>query len=153
MSRKVTTNKRASWRYSDELMPYVPRRHLLTPGERRFFRCGLQPAVGDRWLIVMKPRLADLITTENFESRHGRRIAQKHVDWALVTPRTTRIVAAIELNDATHTEDGRRERDAFVGEALRVAGIPLIAFPVFQKYDSAKIRRHIFRTVKRFQTR
>ncbi|MEM7316233.1 MAG: DUF2726 domain-containing protein, partial [Planctomycetota bacterium] len=107
MPRKVTTNKRVRQESCKTKLPYEPRNHLLTPGERRFYRFGLEPAAKGRWLIAFKPRLADLITTENFNSNHGRRIAGKHCDFALLTSKTTRILAAIELNDKTHQQDDR----------------------------------------------
>ena len=68
MPRKVTTNRHPSKRPTGPL-PYVPCRHLLTPGERRFYHSGLLPAVGARWIIAFKVRLADVITAENFHSR------------------------------------------------------------------------------------
>ncbi|MEK6238193.1 MAG: DUF2726 domain-containing protein, partial [Planctomycetales bacterium] len=108
--------------------PYRSRGALLTPGERRFYQQGLKPAVGDRYLISFKVRLADVITVDDWESKHGRRIAQKHLDFVLTTPKTTRIVAAVELNDASHEASDRIRRDEFLRQALRSAGIPLVAF-------------------------
>lgn len=122
---------------------YRPRTTLLTPGERRFYCEGLKPAIGDRYLISFKVRLADVITVEKWESSHGRRIAQKHLDFVLVTPKLTRIVAAIELNDATHDSPERQRRDDFLSQALQSAGIPLITFPIYSRYDRGKIRRRI----------
>ncbi len=124
-------------------LPYRSRKTLLTPGERRFYDQGLKPAIADRYLISFKVRLADVITVENWECRYGRKIAQKHIDFVLVTPRLTRIVAVIELNDATHDAPDRQRRDAFLSEALHSAGIPLVTFPIYYKYESEKIRRRI----------
>lgn len=151
MSKKVTTNKQSKQESCKTKLPYEPRNHLLTPGERRFYRYGLEPAARGRWLIAFKPRLADLITTENTSSNHFRKIGLKHVDFALLTPRTTRIVAAIELNDKTHQQDVRQARDDFVGDALRIAGVPLIGFPIYREYDSERIRWHIKKTIDRFK--
>ena len=124
-------------------LPYRRRIGLLTPGERRFYHTGLQPAVGNRYLISFKVRLADVITLDDWESPFGRKIAQKHIDFVLVTPKQTRIVAAIELNDATHAATHRRDRDEFLRAALDSAGVPLITFPVYRRYDSVKIRQRI----------
>ena len=130
-----------------EALPYVSRTHLLTPGERRFYHQGLVEAIGDRYLISFKVRLADVISTKHWESRHGRRIAQKHLDFVLTTPTTVRIVAAIELNDASHDVAERQSRDDFLFEALQSAGIPLIAFPVYRTYDGRKIKRRILAAI------
>lgn len=146
----MTTNRN---QVGDRALPYVSRKTLLTPGERRFLLNGLQPAVGDRYLISMKVRLADLLAVQRWESRHGRRIAQKHIDFVLATPKATRIVAAIELNDASHLEEDRHYRDQFVADALHAAGIPLIAFPIYRRYEPQKIAHHIYATVRHHRGR
>ena len=130
-------------------LPYVARRHLLTPGERRFYHNGLRPAVATRYEVSFKVRLADVITVDDWLSAHGRRISQKHLDFVLTTPKTTRIVAAIELNDASHETIERKQRDEFLSEALRSAEVPLISFPVYRFYDPRKIRRRILDMVSR----
>jgi len=133
-------------------LPYVKRAALLTAGERRFFHDGLKPAIGERYLVSFKVRLADVITVEDWQSRHGRKIAQKHLDFVLITYKATRIVAAIELNDATHDSTSRQQRDEFIEDALASARIPLVTFPIYQEYDPAKIRRQIFIAVAKIRT-
>ena len=133
-------------------MPYTRRAVLLSAGERRFFHEGLKPAISERYLVSFKVRLADVITVKDWQSAHGRKIAQKHLDFVLVTPKTTRIVAAIELNDSTHKSDDRKHRDAFVDNAMASAHVPLITFPIYRKYDSAKIRRQILVAISQNRT-
>lgn len=149
MSKRPSKEKRKKRRAapSSASLPYVSQRHLLTPGERRFYHQGLTPAIGNRYLISFKVRLADVIAVENWESKYGRMIAQKHLDFVLVTPRTTRIVAAVELNDASHDASDRQQRDDFLSQALHSAGIPLITFPIYHKYDGEKIRRRILTAI------
>ena len=136
-----------------QLLPYRRRIGLLTPGERRFFHDGLKPAVGEQFLISFKVRLADVITVDDWGSSFGRKIAQKHVDFVLVTPKQTRITAVIELNDATHLDDQRKNRDEFLSDALQAAGIPFIVFPVYRQYNSSKIRQRILDTIARNRRR
>lgn len=124
-------------------LPYRSHSTLLTAGERRFYHDGLKPAVADRYLISFKVRLADVIAAQDWESIHGRKIAQKHLDFVLVTPKLMRIVAAIELNDATHDCPDRQRRDDFLAQALQSAGIPLVTFPIYHRYDIEKIRWRI----------
>ena len=139
-------------RHLDSSLPYVPRKNLLSAGERRFYQQGLRPAMGDRYLISFKVRLADVITVKQWEGTYGRKIAQKHLDFVLTTPRTTRIVAAVELNDITHAAIHRQRRDLFVSDALRAAGIPLVTFPIYQRYDRQRIKRHIMAAIHRFRS-
>ncbi len=128
-------------------LPYFSQDHLLTPGERRFYHHGLKLAIGDRYLISFKVRLADVITAKDWESSYGRKIAQKHLDFVLTTPKTTRIVAAVELNDASHNASDRQHRDDFLLQALHSAGIPLITFPIYHKYDAEQIRSRILAAI------
>ena len=124
-------------------LPYQSRTTLLTEGERRFYYCGLKPAIGQRYLVSFKVRLADVITVERWRSSYGRKIAQKHLDFVLLDPTGTRIVGAIELNDASHETADRQLRDEFVRSALRSARIPLVTFPIYRTYDPKKIDRRI----------
>lgn len=130
-------------------LPYRRRGPLLSAGERRFFHDGLAPAVAGRYLISCKVRLADVIAATAWDSPMGRKIAQKHCDFVLVTPRTTRVVAVIELNDQSHCKLNRKRRDRFFAAALRSAGIPLVMFPIYRQYDATKIRHRIAMVTKR----
>lgn len=147
MGRRVEKSQRQRQRKPSSSLPYVSRRHLLTPGERRFHHQGLYPAVSQRYVISLKVRLADVITVDDWESPAGRKISQKHIDFVLVTPRTTRIVAVVELNDASHEEADRTQRDEFLTQALQAAGIPLITFPIYRTYDPRRIRQRIFAAI------
>ena len=122
----------------------------MTAGESRFYSEGLVPAVGKRFHIAPKVRLADVIECPGpATSTAFRKIQSKHLDFVLIYPKSSRIVAAIELNDATHEKDDRKHRDVFVADALRAAGIPLIMVPIFRKYSPVRIRAHIERAIKR----
>jgi len=149
MDRTHKANRSTS-RQQTSRLPYR-RRRLLTPGERRFYNHGLKPAIEDRYLISFKVRLADLITAPDWESPAARRIAQKHVDFVLTTPRTVRVVAVVELNDASHNSGETQQRDAFVAAALQSAGIPLITFPIYPRYDPAKIRHQLLAAIRSFR--
>ncbi len=61
----------------------------------------------------------------------ANRINQLSVDFLIVRPDTS-IVAAIELDDATHLADHRRSADARKAHALGSAGIPLLRWHVRQ---------------------
>jgi hypothetical protein len=130
-----------------ETHPYTSRITLLTDGERRFFCDGLRPAVGQRFLVSFKVRLADVITVNCWRSSFGRKIAQKHLDFVLLSPTATRIIAAIELNDATHRLASRQRRDDFVRSALGSAKVPFVSFSVYRTYRPALIRRRILQAI------
>lgn len=115
---------------------YRPRPFLLTRNEVAFFRV-LTAVVGDRFLISCKVRVADIVTCadRDWQRGHANRIAQKHVDFVICWADSSRIVAAIELDDLSHSRPERRRRDAFINELFLQLGICLIRIPASWKYE------------------
>src|SRR5262249_51473791 len=116
-------------------IPYRARPALPRPAELPFYHA-LERNVGRRYTVCMKVRLADVIDCPGAAWRmgYGRLIAQKHLDFVLIDRTTTRIRAAIELDDRTHRLRVRRARDRFVEAAMRAAGVPLLRVPVARAY-------------------
>ena len=129
--------------------PYHARTHLLTRSERLFFR-SLHDAVSDRFTVAMSVRLADVIncSRDAWSAGHGALISSKQLDFVLCEPETTRIVLGIELDDPTHGLADRRERDAFLDNAMRAAGVPLLRVPTASSYDVAALRHAIEEAIR-----
>ncbi len=107
-----------------------------------FYRV-LRLAVGRRYHVAFKARLADLVTCsdEAWADGFGHMIARHHVDFVLCDYRTTEIVAAIELDDRSHDRPARRRRDTFLDAALNAARIPLIRIRAAARYDLATLEQ------------
>jgi hypothetical protein len=115
---------------------YRQRDGLLTPAEGTFFQA-LRTGVGERWHIVTKVRLADLVAPlpgREWQAAWNR-IAAKHVDFALCEPDTLRPRLVIELDDRSHRRPDRVERDAFVDRVFAEAMLPILHIPVRRSYD------------------
>lgn len=63
-----------------------------------------------------------------------RMVSQWHVDVVIVERRSFSIVAAVELDDASHLRPERRRRDILLEEVMRQAGIPLL-----RSHDARKL--------------
>ncbi|EMY3517279.1 DUF2726 domain-containing protein, partial [Escherichia coli] len=63
-----------------------------------------------------------------------RMVSQWHVDVVIVERCSFSIVAAVELDDASHLRPERRRRDILLEEVLRQAGIPLL-----RSHDARKL--------------
>lgn len=127
-----------------EQAPYQAR-PLVSPAERSFFRV-LDRAVGDRVLILVKVRLGDVLAARPGLSRGARagawnRIRRKHVDFVLCSRTNLAVLAAVELDDASHEAPARRDRDAVVDRALGAAGIPVHRFAARGAYSVHEVRR------------
>lgn len=68
----------------------------------------------------------------------ANRIRQLSVDFLIIRPDTS-IVAAIELDDASHARERRQAADARKAHALESAGIPLLRWTVREMPDVAAI--------------
>lgn len=134
---------RASGRF-----PYTKRETLLSRGERAF-QTSLSEAVGDRYLIMYKVRVADIMTCSeaDWQRGYGGAISQKHLDFVLCERRSTRVVLAVELDDRSHEAEHRKRRDWFLNNALRAAGVPLLRIRARSQYSSVIIRRLVFAAI------
>lgn len=131
-------------------LPYFSRQTLLSRGEAAFYRV-LRTAVPQGAMLCFKVRLCDLIDCDREARRDGfwGKIAQKHIDFVLADADSTAILLAVELDDRTHARKDRRDRDAFVDEALAVAGVPILRVTAAKDYDPARLRADVAAAVRR----
>jgi hypothetical protein len=122
---------------------FRPRRFLLTRNEAAFFRV-LTAIVGSRYQLSCKVRLADIVTCSDrdWNRGHGNRIAQKHLDFVLTCPTSSRIVAAIELDDRSHRNRLRQESDLFLSRLCSRMAVPLLRVPACWEYDRDRVATH-----------
>jgi very-short-patch-repair endonuclease len=126
-------------------LPYRRKDFLLSKAERSFFGV-LEQAVGTDYWLFPKIRVADLLWLPKIaQSRqsHFNRIAAKHIDFVLCDCDTVRPMLAIELDDGSHQREKRIRRDAFVDEALKAAGLPLLRVPAQHAYNVAELKAKI----------
>jgi hypothetical protein len=132
---------------SSESLPYTRHEKLFTAAERNFY-FALKAAVGTRYTIFGKVRVADLVkVTRKTDNKRGYRalakIAQKHVDYVLCDPATLEIVCAVELNDSTHDRKERIDRDMFVTKVFSHIGLPIAWIKARQSYDIKVVLQEI----------
>jgi len=135
--------------------PRYEKRILFTNAERNFLKV-LDHAVGDRYRVFGKVRIADVLEPSRKLSRKSRnsqfwKVSSKHFDYVLCDPATLEVVCVIELNDKSHEAANRRERDIFVNEACKSAQLPIVWIPAKMKYDRKKIRSVVFDHIAEYQ--
>jgi len=125
--------------------PYRKQEYLLTTGERSFFDVLCQ-AISDDTYIFAKVRLSDLLRVSQ-GSKEWRtlqnKIQSKHIDFVLCDKATTETRLLIELDDSSHQRANRQSRDAFLDDALRGAGIPILHVTARHAYPVAELRQQI----------
>lgn len=122
---------------------YVLNESVLTPAERSFHGA-LCLCVGEELVVLAKVRLADVFTPDKrLEKGRWRaaqnRIDQKHVDFLLCHQDTLAPVAAIELDDSSHTRERQRKGDQFKDNLFAQSTIPLIRFTAKRAYEPVEV--------------
>lgn len=120
----------------------------MSPGELAFYGV-LRRAVSGQLAISIKTRLADIVhcPEEHWESVHGRRLSQKHLDFVLYDRYTSQIVAAVELDDRSHDRPERRRRDEFVDATLADVGVILIRIRAARRYDLSELAAQLTQAI------
>lgn len=106
---------------------------LMTAREQHFLRRLSQQVDERRWRLCPQVRVADIARISPVVRERSatwwklfRMASQWHCDVVIVDRESFRIVAAVELDDASHLQQRRIRRDILLEEVLRQAGIPLI---------------------------
>jgi len=122
-------------------LPYKKRAPFLSAAERSFFGV-LKGVAAGRYEVFAKVRIGDLLYVPGREEErqsYQNKIQAKHVDFLLCDQQALSPVVAIELDDASHRSARRRERDAFVNQAMNGAGLPLVRVPAQASYSPAEL--------------
>jgi hypothetical protein len=118
---------------------------LLSPAERSFYGVLMQVIKG-RYIVFAKVRMCDVL--KHRDQRSLNKISQKHVDFVLCTPDHISPILAIELDDKSHDQPKRRERDSFVDAAFASAGLPLIHLPCKRAYSTDEVAAAVERAIR-----
>ena len=129
------------------LLPYSKAPALFTPAERSFFGV-LAQAAGKDFQVFGKVRVADVLNVNGGlkpSIRNGafNRISAKHFDFVLCSPTDLSVLCVIELNDASHFQKKRQDRDDFLEAACKAARLPLVVFPVQAAYSPTELTKQI----------
>ena|SRR5260370_41621474 len=89
--------------------------------------------------------IADFVmcSDRDWQRGAGNRIAQKHIDFVVTRIASSRIVAAIELDDCTHRRPTRHSRDDFLNSLFRQLRIQLVRVPASWNYDIGAVADHL----------
>ncbi len=122
--------------------PYKLRDDFLSPAEHSFYMV-LQQAVSDWALICPKVNLRDLVYAKISDARERRiftnKIDRKHVDFVLCDPQTVKPLLGVELDDKSHRQKKRLERDKFVDGVFQAAEIPIARIVARHTYNANEL--------------
>lgn len=126
---------------------FAARSHLMSRAELRLYHRLVEALPRHR--IFANVRLSDLLDIREqhagFERRRRfHKIAAYHVDFVVTTPDSA-IVAAIELDDASHLRPERHYADQLKDDVFAAIGTPLLRYTVRDMPDSAQLRADVLR--------
>lgn len=123
-------------------LPYKLRDDFLSPAELNFYLV-LKGCVSEWADVCPKVNLGDLFfaSCKNFGQRQSytNKINRKHVDFLLCDPKTAKPMVGIELDDKSHNQQKRQERDLFVEQVFGKANLPLERFSVQHSYNTSEL--------------
>ena len=124
------TDTEAGKAEESEEYPYI-KTYLLSKKEWAFYKA-LKPITDKyRLHILSKVRLADIVQVKNtYKGRkyfkYFSKISAKHIDFVLADPKNLAIKCAIELDDNSHSQIDRQQRDYFIDKVCETVKLPLI---------------------------
>ncbi|MER2493193.1 DUF2726 domain-containing protein [Catenovulum sediminis] len=124
--------------------PYQKKNVLFSEPERAFL-IKLEQAVGDKFRVVNRVKLVDLVQVENTVTKRAAQLAKtkasaKTLDFVLLDRKTLEPVAAIDLVNTESKQGYKARPDWFVRGALETVGIPHVRIKIRSGYKSAEIR-------------
>ena len=135
---KTTYNHRKGAFQAPTYYPYK-KRHLLTKQEYPFYMQLKQACDSNNLIICPKVRLEDIcyVTEQHNVQKFRGYINSKHVDF-LICDSKMNMLAAIELDDASHNGFEAKKIDSFKDNLFDTIGIPLYRIKTKKDKDYSK---------------
>lgn len=126
--------------------PFLMAHSLLTKAEMNFYKI-LKDAIEDTHIICPKVRMLDVLWTKTYHVKDKgiflSKVNRKHFDFVICDIETLKPLFAIELDDKSHEEEERKERDKFVDELFESLNFNVIHIPVRYSYDLNVLKEKI----------
>lgn len=128
---------------------YKRKDFLMSRAEHEFFDI-LVGIVGNQYYIFPQIHLSTILDNkvvgQNWRGAF-RHIDEKSVDFVICDKAYIKPLLAIELDDRTHDQDKRKERDSEVERILNKAGLPLLRFGNHGHFDKEEIKKIVLEKI------
>lgn len=125
---------------------YTKRKALFSPAEINFKNALSKIITNPHLVIYGKVRIADIITPSINRTFNRKmwwkaftKISSKHVDYVICDKRNYLVLCAIELDDQSHNTRKAKQRDFFVNQAYKSAGVELVRVKASNRYQSYEL--------------
>lgn len=148
---KEKTNKEPETENSDlNKLPYK-KCYLLTKNEWYFYKRLKNICDKNNLHIIAKVRFADLVEIDkakidkNEYIKYFNKINKKHVDFVLCNPENLKVIALIELDDNSHKNNERINRDKFIDEVCKITDYKIIHITQNENLEEKLINQNIIK--------
>ena len=117
---------------------YKPKRYLISLNELNFFK-ELKKLIDVMDLnLLTQVSLYSLIETKykKYNYEEFNKIKSKSIDFVIADKKSCRARLCIELDDTTHENKERKNRDIFINELFESMNIPLLRITVKENYEN-----------------
>lgn len=145
----VNLRRRSQGQTELQAFPYRSKEFLMSPAERSFLGVLDQVLSKSNYRVFAQVRLADIVQVDKGLKRADwqrafNTISRKHVDYVVCKAEDMAIVGAVELDDESHQQSKRRDRDQILDNILEAAGIPLARVKAAATYSPNEILNLLF---------
>ena len=130
-------------------LPYQREQYLLTGHEKAFFDLLITAAPSDVYVCPQVGLSAILKVRPGSKKRtsYQNRIHQKRIDYLICDKASLRSLVVVELDDSSHDSPKRQDRDTFLDDACKSAGLKILHFRGRQAFDPAKLQQTLHSAV------
>ncbi len=136
MKSKINSLQKEENKKISEPMPYELVNSIFTKSEKTAFNIIKTFCEENNFLLFAKVRLADIAKIEKNNKNFTywfNKIRSKHVDYLICSIENCKPILAIELDDYTHNQKNRKERDIFVNEIYTKINLPILHITQLQE--------------------
>lgn len=129
MKSKMNSLQKEENKKVSEPMPYEMVNSIFTKSEKIVFDIIKSVCEKNNLLLFAKVRLADIVKIEKGNKNFNywfNKIRSKHLDYLICENINIKPIIAVELDDYTHNQKNRKERDIFVDEVYSKIGLPIL---------------------------
>jgi hypothetical protein len=120
---------------------------ILTKNELEFYKVLRQAIDGNQYVICPKVRILDLLWVfPNYVKNKNiflNKVNRKHLDFVICEIDTMKPLYAIELDDKSHEEDNRKERDSFVDKLFEKLNFNVIHMKAQMQYINEEVKEKL----------
>lgn len=127
---------------------YKPKTYVITLNELKFYNVLLEIAKELDLILFSQVSLYNIIKPKDnldYKTRtiFFNKIASKTIDFVLVDKTNCKIRLCIELDDSTHKQEKRIQRDKFINELFNSLNIKLLRYNVYPVYYKETLKKRI----------